>query len=55
MRVEPEIERQLAGARGLQRPDHGAERRALLELAGDLAQRGEIGEAVKALVRDGAV
>ena len=50
MRVEPEIKRQLTGARRLQVPHHRAKRRALLQLAGDLAQRGEIGKAEKAVV-----
>ena len=50
MRIEPEIKCQLAGPRRLQRSHDRAEGRALLQLAGDLAQGGEIGEAEEPLV-----
>ena len=42
--IQPEIEAQLAFARRLQRPQHGAERRAALEFGVRLPDDGQVGE-----------
>ena len=44
LRIEPEVEGQLAGARGLQATQGGTEGRALLHLAGQLPQGRQVAE-----------